>query len=234
MVKTTSILLATACLLVAAEAKEYHTKVVILGGGVSGISAALNLTAAGITDFMMVEARDILGGRAQDTQFGDVNVELGCNWVQGLGTNPINQLALKYNLSTAFSDSTDVQWYGEKGKYNGTDTYNSLDEKFDKFLDIACKRKNSFITKKIILNSLQTESSKMMRWISLVEPVLILLDGSHQMLLKMPPSIITGIGNMERPLSFLPQFSVLLMITGLIMASDRMGTETTMLSINGN
>jgi polyamine oxidase len=138
MVKTISILLA-ACLLVAAEAKEYHTKVVILGGGVSGISAALNLTAAGITDFMMVEARDILGGRAQDTQFGDVNVELGCNWVQGLGTNPINQLALKYNLSTAFSDSTDVLWYGEKGKYNGTDTYNALDKAFEKVLDIGCK-----------------------------------------------------------------------------------------------
>jgi hypothetical protein len=45
-----------------ADAKEYKTKVAILGGGVSGISAALNLTAAGITDFMMIEARDVLGG----------------------------------------------------------------------------------------------------------------------------------------------------------------------------
>ncbi|KAI7892919.1 uncharacterized protein EV154DRAFT_550320 [Mucor mucedo] len=139
MVKST-LLLAAACLLVAAEAKEYHTKVVILGGGVSGISAALNLTAAGVTDFMMVEARDILGGRAQDTQFGDVNVELGCNWVQGLGTNPINQLALKYNLSTAFSDSADVQWYGEKGKYNGTEIYNTLDDAFSKVLDIGFEK----------------------------------------------------------------------------------------------
>jgi polyamine oxidase len=47
-----------------ADAAEYRTKVAILGGGVSGISAALNLTAAGITDFMMIEARDILGGKA--------------------------------------------------------------------------------------------------------------------------------------------------------------------------
>lgn len=52
-----------------AEAKEYKTKVAILGGGVSGISAALNLTAAGITDFMMIEARDILGGKALSYAF---------------------------------------------------------------------------------------------------------------------------------------------------------------------
>lgn len=43
-------------------AKTYDTKVVILGGGVSGIHAAINLTASGITDFMLVEARDVLGG----------------------------------------------------------------------------------------------------------------------------------------------------------------------------
>jgi polyamine oxidase len=43
-------------------AKTYDTKVVILGGGVSGIHAAINLTASGINDFMLVEARDILGG----------------------------------------------------------------------------------------------------------------------------------------------------------------------------
>lgn len=55
-----STLLAFGCYL--ADAKTYNTKVVILGGGVSGISAALNLTANGIDDIMMVEARDALGG----------------------------------------------------------------------------------------------------------------------------------------------------------------------------
>lgn len=43
-------------------AKTYDTQVVILGGGVSGIHAAINLTASGITDFMLVEAREVLGG----------------------------------------------------------------------------------------------------------------------------------------------------------------------------
>ncbi|KAI9270303.1 hypothetical protein EDC94DRAFT_512694 [Helicostylum pulchrum] len=138
-----SVLLATGCLLAAVQAKEYHTKVVILGGGVSGISAALNLTASGISDFMMVEARDILGGRAQNAPFADINVELGCNWVQGLGTNPINQLAIKYNLSTTFSDSADVVWYNESGKYDGTASYNKLDADFTKVLEIGMEKLKS-------------------------------------------------------------------------------------------
>jgi polyamine oxidase len=55
-----STILASCLCLVSAE--TYRTKVAILGGGVSGISAALNLTSQGITDFMMIEARDVLGG----------------------------------------------------------------------------------------------------------------------------------------------------------------------------
>ena len=128
MVKTVILSALVASLALAADAKVYNTKVAILGGGVSGISAALNLTAAGIQDFMMIEARDILGGRAQNTDFAGTKVELGCNWVQGLGTNPVNQLALKYGLKTAFSDSADVVWYDHKGKYNGTEIYDKANE----------------------------------------------------------------------------------------------------------
>ena len=61
--------------------KTTKTKVAILGGGVSGISAAKNLAAKGIADFVIIEARDELGGRAHDIEFAGVRVEKGCNWV---------------------------------------------------------------------------------------------------------------------------------------------------------
>lgn len=72
-----------------------------------------------------------LAGRAQDVPFADVNVELGCNWVQGLGTNPINQLALKYKLRTAVTDGDDVVFYGEKGKINATERYNDMNNYYE-------------------------------------------------------------------------------------------------------
>jgi phytoene dehydrogenase-like protein len=39
------------------------------------------LVANGITDFVIVEARDELGGRAHDIEFAGIRVENGCNWV---------------------------------------------------------------------------------------------------------------------------------------------------------
>ncbi|RCH92099.1 hypothetical protein CU098_009565, partial [Rhizopus stolonifer] len=78
--------------------------------------------------------------RAQNKKFGDVHVELGCNWVQGLGTNPINELAKKYDLKTAETDGDDVLFYGEQGKINGTATYNKFNDYYDKMSTNAMKR----------------------------------------------------------------------------------------------
>ena len=89
----------------------------ILGGGVAGILAARKLTEQGITDFVIVEARDELGGRMRSTSFGapgrQVTVELGASWIQGTQevngpANPILQLALKHNLRTVKSEPTSV------------------------------------------------------------------------------------------------------------------------------
>jgi len=88
------------------------TQVLILGGGVAGIIAARTLATQGITDFLIVEARDELGGRMRSTAFGAPNrqltVELGANWIQGTRgngpANPIFELALKHNLDAIESD----------------------------------------------------------------------------------------------------------------------------------
>ncbi len=89
------------------------TQVLILGGGVAGIIAARTLAAQGITDFLIVEARDELGGRMRSTTFGasdrQLTVELGANWIHGTqegngSANPIFELALKHNLNTVESD----------------------------------------------------------------------------------------------------------------------------------
>jgi len=62
-------------------------QVLIFGGGVAGILAARKMTEMGITDFVIVEARDELGGRLRSTSFGapgrQLTVELGASWIQG-------------------------------------------------------------------------------------------------------------------------------------------------------
>ena len=84
--------------------------ILILGGGVTGVIAARTLHERGYDNFVIVEARDELGGRMQtQTIGGNWTVERGPNWVQGTQTgdgpkNPILTLAEKWNVSTEFND----------------------------------------------------------------------------------------------------------------------------------
>ncbi|KAI9497881.1 hypothetical protein BDB00DRAFT_969480 [Zychaea mexicana] len=131
---------AAAALLPLAIARTIHTKVAIMGGGVSGISAARNLTAGGVDDFLIIEARDELGGRAQNTDFANIKVEVGCNWVQGLGTNPINILRKKYGLETAANDGANVVFYDDTGPVNYTEAFNTYGDAYDRMSELADKR----------------------------------------------------------------------------------------------
>lgn len=87
--------------------------VLILGGGVAGVIAARTLHERGHDNFLIVEARDELGGRMQTKTLGTGNhsftVEQGPNWVQGTQTgngpaNPILLLTEKHHVKTQFND----------------------------------------------------------------------------------------------------------------------------------
>lgn len=91
-------------------------RVLILGGGVAGITAAHALHEQGVEDFIVVEAQQELGGRMMSHTFGapgrQFTVELGANWVQGTRTgdgpeNPIWTLAKKHGIRTQFSSYFD-------------------------------------------------------------------------------------------------------------------------------
>lgn len=75
----------------------------------AGVIAARTLHDKGINNFLIVEARDELGGRMQTESFGGKIIEQGPNWIQGTQTdngpaNPIYTLAKKHNISTQFND----------------------------------------------------------------------------------------------------------------------------------
>lgn len=87
--------------------------VLILGGGVTGVIAARTLHERGHNNFIIVDARDELGGRMQNKTIGSqgraFTVEQGPNWVQGTQTgdgpaNPILLLTKKHGVKTQFND----------------------------------------------------------------------------------------------------------------------------------
>ncbi|KAI0299063.1 amine oxidase [Multifurca ochricompacta] len=98
------------------------------------------LAEEGITDFLIVEARDELGGRMRSAPFGEpghqFTVELGANWIQGTQegngpANPILVLARNHNLSTAESDFfTSMTTYDQTGAVDYLDVFNNSVDAF--------------------------------------------------------------------------------------------------------
>ncbi|KAF2644543.1 polyamine oxidase-like protein [Massarina eburnea CBS 473.64] len=143
-----------------------RTKVAILGGGVAGITAAHALSNQSVTDFLIVEYNGDIGGRMAHTTFGSgpdgnpYTVELGANWVQGLGTesgpeNPVWTFAKQYNISNTYSDYDSILTYNETGAVNFTNL-------IDKFEDVWTEFEQNAGT--IITENLQDPSFRAGLW----------------------------------------------------------------------
>lgn len=72
--------------------------VVIIGGGMAGLSAAYHLMKNGFGDFKLLEARRRIGGRIVQISAGNQRVELGANWIHGVLGNPVYELAMQHGL----------------------------------------------------------------------------------------------------------------------------------------
>ena len=79
-----TILTAAVCLVVLffPVSEENKSKVLILGAGLSGITAAKTLLENNITDFLIIEGKNYTGGRIHAVPFGELMVEVGANWIQ--------------------------------------------------------------------------------------------------------------------------------------------------------
>ncbi|KAI8971522.1 hypothetical protein BDF20DRAFT_915323 [Mycotypha africana] len=98
-----------------ALSKYIRTKVVILGAGAAGISAAKSLSEAKVEDFVILDAQPFIGGRVQHQKFGNSYVELGANWIYGKGDNPVYKLAVKHGLKYTPNDKANVVYFDDNG-----------------------------------------------------------------------------------------------------------------------
>ncbi|KAI0115531.1 putative flavin-containing polyamine oxidase [Nemania sp. FL0031] len=103
-----------------------RTKVIILGAGIAGITTAQALSNNSMTDFLILEYKDHVGGRVHSAPFGTgldgkpLLVEYGANWIQGLGQpgkrqNPIWELEKKWNIKNHISNFSNILTYNETG-----------------------------------------------------------------------------------------------------------------------
>ena len=81
-----------------------------LGAGAAGITAAKTLYDRGITDFLVLEAQDYIGGRMRSVPFAGMKIEEGANWIhfaEEHDVNPLLPLQEKHNLKGRLSNYSD-------------------------------------------------------------------------------------------------------------------------------
>ena len=83
------------------DSDELSIDIVIIGAGFAGLGAANTFHQNGITNFLVLEARDRIGGRSFTSyELGkDIPVDLGSSWIQGKRRNPILSLVRQHGIS---------------------------------------------------------------------------------------------------------------------------------------
>ena len=103
---TFSIVAALLCSALASQQPK-HAKVIILGAGVSGISAAETLYYKGLKDFIILEGNDYVGGRIHSGPKGQ-RFPLGAGQINDAGpNNALWKLAKKLRLKMRNEDYDD-------------------------------------------------------------------------------------------------------------------------------
>eukprot|EP00557_Chaetoceros_sp_GSL56_P014967 CAMPEP_0176486844 /NCGR_PEP_ID=MMETSP0200_2-20121128/5792_1 /TAXON_ID=947934 /ORGANISM="Chaetoceros sp., Strain GSL56" /LENGTH=570 /DNA_ID=CAMNT_0017883587 /DNA_START=353 /DNA_END=2065 /DNA_ORIENTATION=+ len=91
----------------APKATDHVYDVIIVGAGWSGCSAAMTLESKGVTNFLVLEAKDHIGGRSFTTNVmfegESIPVDHGSMWIHGASSNPISDIALEFDIDMVTS-----------------------------------------------------------------------------------------------------------------------------------
>lgn len=91
-------------------------KVIVIGAGMAGASAARKLTAAGC-EVIVLEARNRIGGRIHTNKDWGFNIELGANWIHNANDigNPLMTYANKFSIETHETNYYNINAYDQNG-----------------------------------------------------------------------------------------------------------------------
>ncbi|WP_338875094.1 NAD(P)/FAD-dependent oxidoreductase [Spirosoma sp. SC4-14] len=116
--------------------------VVIVGGGVSGLSAAKKLKEKGLT-VIVLEAQDKVGGRLRTNRSLSVAFDEGASWIHGINGNPMATLAQQAGMDTFYTDDNSRKSYDIGGVLRSSIAYDDAEEELYAILETLMKSGNA-------------------------------------------------------------------------------------------
>ncbi|XP_078677567.1 uncharacterized protein LOC144914052 [Branchiostoma floridae x Branchiostoma belcheri] len=131
-------------MLTVCRGETVRTKVLVLGAGMAGISAARSLNQSGLTDFVILESTGRVGGRLWKVQFGGKTIDIGGNWIHGISDdNPVWAMVKSYNMTGIVTNWDNVKVRNGSGQDVTPQWHTvlaSLDEPTEAVYDLAVER----------------------------------------------------------------------------------------------
>jgi monoamine oxidase len=152
MLKKTLLVLILSCVSFTFAAEQpsspHHYKVIIIGAGVAGLEAAHYLQEHGIKDFIILEARDHIGGRAATANlWNNTDIALGATWIEGgIAQNPIMKLVNDWKIEVQPANYEKTSLYAPDGKEVPDTTDQQYDALYNQFKTALLEKKKD-ITK---------------------------------------------------------------------------------------
>ena len=91
------------------------SKVIVIGAGMAGLSAARRLQQKGIS-VVVLEARNRIGGRTWTDDSLGLPLDMGASWIHGVRGNPVTDLAREFGVETAVTDYDNQIIYDAQGR----------------------------------------------------------------------------------------------------------------------
>ena len=124
------------------ENKTTGKIVIVIGGGISGLSAAKKLKEKGF-NVLVLEAQDKVGGRLSTNRSLGIAFDEGASWIHGAKGNPITTLAQQAGMHTAFTDDDSRKSYDIGGVLRSATTYDNTETELHAILN-TLKNNGSF------------------------------------------------------------------------------------------
>lgn len=152
------LILMTPTLLASCSKDEENTNpngktVVVIGAGISGLSAAKKLKEKGFT-VIVLEAQEKVGGRLRTDRSLGVTFDEGASWIHGPSGNPITSLASQSGANTFLTSDDSVEVFDTNGTAYSDSVLTNAENQFDSALNAvrnAGSQTHSFQT---VFNSL--------------------------------------------------------------------------------